>query len=135
VRTRPLIVLGSLAVALAVPACLRGVRPDAEVEREEPGARVLGEGVASYYAASLHGRPTASGEPYDRAGFTAAHRSLRLGTCLTVVNLENGRKARVRVNDRGPFAKERVLDLSEAAAEQLGLIGPGVARVRLLGCR
>ncbi len=126
--------LGALALVSAVPACRRDARPDAKVAREAPREAVLGEGVASYYAASLHGRLTANGERYDRAALTAAHRSLRFGTCVTVVNVENGRSVQVRVNDRGPFAKGRVIDVSEAAAEKLGLIGPGLARVRLLAC-
>ena len=134
-RARRLLVLGAFGLALAAPACRREARPDPKVERESAAAEVLGEGLASYYASSLHGRPTANGERYDRGALTAAHRSLRFGTCVTVVNVENGRTVQVRVNDRGPFAKGRVIDVSEAAAERLGLIGPGLARVRLLPCR
>ena len=84
-------------------------------------------GVASYYADSLAGRPTASGEPYDPAALTAAHRTLPFGTLVEVSR--EGRKVVVRINDRGPFAKKRIIDLSRRAAEELGMIRAGVARV------
>lgn len=89
------------------------------------------EGKASYYAHQYHGRPTASGEPYNMYAMTAAHPSLPFGTLLRVTNLQNGRSVLVRVNDRGPFKAGRVVDVSLAAAEQLGLILPGTAEVRL----
>lgn len=118
---RRLIVLAAVALA----SCVR-------VPSGEGGA--IATGVASYYARSLHGRPTANGERYDRGDLTAAHRSLPFGTCLLVVNAENGRSARVRVNDRGPYAKARLIDVSEAAARELGMLHQGVARVRLYRC-
>lgn len=91
------------------------------------------EGTASWYGEEFHGRPTASGEPYDMHGFTAAHRTLPLHTWVEVTNLENGRALILRVNDRGPFARThaRILDLSFAAARELGIVGPGTARVRV----
>lgn len=91
------------------------------------------EGVASWYGGNdgFEGKPTASGEIYDGSQLTAAHRDLPLGTVLEVTNLENGKTVRVRINDRGPFVKGRVLDLSRAAASELDLISPGTARVRL----
>ncbi len=88
-------------------------------------------GKASYYAHQYHGRPTASGEPYNMYAMTAAHPSLPFGTLLRVTNLQNGRSVVVRVNDRGPYKAGRVVDVSLAAAEQLGLILPGTAEVRL----
>jgi rare lipoprotein A len=88
-------------------------------------------GLASYYAREHDGRRTASGETYDMDAMTAAHRTLPFGTRLRVTNLENGRQVVVRVNDRGPFRRGRIIDVSRAAARELGLIGPGVARVRL----
>lgn len=88
-------------------------------------------GKASYYAHQYHGRPTASGEPYNMYAMTAAHPSLPFGTLLRVTNLQNGRSVLVRVNDRGPYKPGRVVDVSLAAAEQLGLILPGTAEVRL----
>ena len=89
--------------------------------------------MASWYGGKdgFEGKPTASGEIFDGAKMTAAHRTLPLGTWVDVVNLGNGRQARVRINDRGPFAKGRILDLSRSAAETLGVIGPGTARVRI----
>lgn len=117
--------LTSALAALVLSSCVR-------VPSGEGGA--IGAGVASYYSRSLHGRPTASGERYDRGDFTAAHRSLPFGACVVVVNAENGRSVRVRVNDRGPYAKERLIDVSEAAARELGMLQRGVARVRLYRC-
>jgi len=89
-------------------------------------------GFASFYGDEFQGRPTASGQPYDVRRLTCAHRSHPFGAWLEVVNLENGRKVRVMVNDRGPFKKGRVVDLSREAARQLGMIGRGVARVRVV---
>lgn len=88
-------------------------------------------GVASWYGEPFHGRPTSSGEIYDMNDLTCAHPSLPFGTRLRVQNLDNGRMATVRINDRGPFAKGRIVDVSKRAAEELGMIGPGTARVRI----
>jgi rare lipoprotein A len=90
-----------------------------------------GEGVASYYGRELAGNRTSSGERFDPAALTCAHRSLPLGTKLRVTNLSNGRSVIVRVNDRGPFTRGRILDVSLAAAREIAMIGPGSARVRL----
>jgi rare lipoprotein A len=87
------------------------------------------KGIASYYAPKFHGRRTASGERYDMNGLTAAHRSLAFGTRLKVTNLSNQRSVVVRVNDRGPHIKKRIIDVSYAAARKLGLLGSGTARV------
>jgi len=89
------------------------------------------EGLGSWYGEPYHGRPTASGQIYDQRELTAAHRTLPFGTRVLVVNLENGRSVEVVINDRGPFVPGRIIDLSRAAAEELQLVGPGVARVRL----
>ncbi|WP_404301631.1 septal ring lytic transglycosylase RlpA family protein [Alicycliphilus denitrificans] len=98
----------------------------------EPEAPVLlASGQASWYADSLHGRRTASGERYDREEFTAAHRSLPFGARLCVRSLVNGRTVIVRVNDRGPFTPGRIIDLSRAAAEELGMLGLGIKSVEL----
>jgi len=88
-------------------------------------------GVASWYGQEFHGRPTSSREVYDMNDMTAAHRTLPFGTYVMVTNLDNGRSAIVRVNDRGPFARGRIIDLSYAAARVLEIVGPGTARVRL----
>ncbi|UJR80605.1 Endolytic peptidoglycan transglycosylase RlpA [Sandaracinus amylolyticus] len=88
-------------------------------------------GAASYYHDSLAGRSTASGEPYDPTEYTAANRDLPFGTVLRIVRIDTGRSVIVRVNDRGPFGRRRrLLDLSRAAAEELGMIERGVVRVR-----
>lgn len=87
------------------------------------------EGVASYYADSLHGNKTASGEPYDKAAMTAAHRTLPFGTRVKVTNLDNGQTAIVQINDRGPRIKGRIIDVSGAAARALGMMDSGTASV------
>lgn len=88
-------------------------------------------GEASYYADKFHGRKTASGEIYKKTEFTAAHRTLPFGTKVKVTNLKNGKSVIVRINDRGPFKKTRIIDLSRAAAEKIDLIRIGVANVEV----
>jgi len=99
---------------------------------EPSGAEI---GVASWYGPGFHGKPTTSGEIYDQNDMTAAHPSLPLGTYCMVTNLDNGRVCEVRINDRGPFARGRAIDLSRAAAESLGVVGPGTANVRIVPLR
>ncbi len=89
------------------------------------------EGVASWYGVPFDGRRTSNGEIYDMNEFTAAHRTLPFGAVVRVTNLANGRETEVRINDRGPFVANRVIDLSHAAAQALEMIGPGTAPVRL----
>jgi rare lipoprotein A len=89
------------------------------------------EGVASWYGRDFHGKMTSNGETYDMYAMTAAHKTLPLGVYVKVRNQDNGREAVVRVNDRGPFVKNRVIDLSYAAARQLGYDNIGTARVRI----
>jgi rare lipoprotein A len=89
------------------------------------------EGIASWYGKEFHGRPTANGEPYDMHAVTAAHKTLPLETHVKVTHKKNGRSIIVRVNDRGPFVSGRIIDLSCRAAEQLDMIGPGTARVKV----
>jgi len=88
-------------------------------------------GMASWYGHPYHGRPAANGEIYDMEKLTAAHRTLPFGTWVRVTNLANDKSVDVRVIDRGPFVEGRVIDVSHAAAREIDLIGPGVARVRL----
>lgn len=88
-------------------------------------------GNASYYANHMNGRRTASGEIYDLSKYTAAHRSLPLGTMVRVTMLQNGKSVIVKVNDRGSYVKGRVIDLSLAAAKKLGLIRAGIAKVKV----
>ena len=92
-------------------------------------ARKTERGKASYYAKRFHGRKTANGERFDVNAMTAAHRKLPFGTKVKVTNLENGRSVVVRINDRGPFARGRVIDLSPAAARQIGMIRAGIVKV------
>jgi rare lipoprotein A len=89
------------------------------------------EGIASYYGRTHQGRITASGERFDMNGRTAAHRTLELGTVVRVTNLENGRTAKVRINDRGPYVRGRIIDLAQRVAKELDVIEDGTARVRL----
>jgi len=91
-------------------------------------------GIASWYGTKFHGRSTSSGEPYDMYAMTAAHKSLPLPTYVQVTNLRNGRTAVVKVNDRGPFHDNRLIDLSYAAATKLGILaeGTGLVEVRAL---
>ena len=88
-------------------------------------------GVASYYNDRHHGKKTASGEIYHKAKLTAAHRTLRFGTEVKVNNLSNGESVMVRINDRGSYAKGRLIDLSKLAAQQIGLIKMGVTKVKI----
>ena len=95
----------------------------------EPSEVIVGK--ASWYGGSFHGRPTASGVPYNRFALTAAHRTLRAGTVVRVTNLRNQRSAVLVINDWGPVPEDRVIDVSEAAAEVLGFRERGLARVRI----
>lgn len=110
----------ALVVSLVAMACVHApVAPRAQ------------DGVGSYYGESFAGRRTASGERFDPKAFTAAHRDLPFGTRIRVTNLDNGRTVVVRINDRGPFADGRIVDVSWAAARELGMLRSGVARVRV----
>ncbi len=88
-------------------------------------------GVASWYGEKFHGKPTANGEVYDKSALTAAHKTLPLNSYVVVTNLDNGKSIKVRLNDRGPFIDNRIIDLSEAAAGALGIKGDGLGRVRV----
>ena len=99
--------------------------PDLRVARSEIF------GIASWYGHPFHGERTSNGEVYDMDGMTAAHRTLPFQTVVRVHNLDNGKKTQVRVNDRGPFVKGRIIDLSRAAAQKIDMVRPGTARVRL----
>ena len=88
-------------------------------------------GVASWYGPGFHGKKTASGERYNQNAFTAAHKTLPFGTNVRVTNLDNGKNTTVVINDRGPFKTGRIIDLSNAAAKQLGVVGTGTARVKI----
>jgi rare lipoprotein A len=89
------------------------------------------QGIASYYGGRFHGRKTASGERFNQNAMTAAHKTLPLGTKVRVTNLRNGETVDVKINDRGPYIKGRIIDLSKGAARRLGMIRSGTAKVRL----
>jgi rare lipoprotein A len=86
---------------------------------------------ASWYGPGFHGRKTANGEVYDQMSFTAAHKSLKFGTLLKITNLKNSKSVVVRINDRGPYIHGRDLDLSKAAALELGMVRKGVAKIKV----
>jgi rare lipoprotein A len=96
-----------------------------------PATRASQTGIASWYGPGFHGKATASGHIYDQNDLTAAHQTLPLGTRVMVTNLETGRSTEVTINDRGPFAKGRIIDLSFAAGKALGMIEPGTIPVRV----
>ena len=119
------LVIAGLAACAVPPARVKrppGVTPDRPLSQT---------GIASWYGPGFHGQATASGAIYNQNQLTAAHRTLPLGTRVMVTNLTNGRTIEVAINDRGPFAKGRVIDLSQAAAAALDMLGPGTARVRV----
>jgi len=89
-------------------------------------------GIASWYGKDFHGKKTSNGEIYDMYAMTAAHKTLPLGTFVRVHNLENNRRVEVRVNDRGPFVRGRIIDLSYTAAKDIGIVGPGTGRVDVI---
>ncbi|MFO8173428.1 MAG: septal ring lytic transglycosylase RlpA family protein [Longimicrobiales bacterium] len=108
--------------------------PGPSAAEAPPPGRLVGwtqTGVASWYGNPFHGRQTASGEVYDMDRLTAAHQTLPFGTRVRVENLDNGKSVILRVNDRGPFARGRILDVSRRAARELEMVGPGTARVRI----
>ena len=139
---------GLLGLSVCLPLCMYGDAADCwftggetgGVSYEEKGRTwhtlssaegFVEEGTASWYGPGFHGRFTASGEKYNQFAMTAAHTILPLQTEVRVKNLENGRTVVLRINDRGPFVNGRVIDLSRAAAQKLGVLGPGTARVRI----
>jgi rare lipoprotein A len=123
----------ALAFTLLLTGCLHrhrhAVKPPAQA-RHRVRKKDL-QGIASWYGKAYQGRPTASGEIYNMYAMTAAHRTLPFGTEVRVHDLDNGRSVDVRINDRGPFVRGRIIDLSYAAAEAMGMVGPGTARVHL----
>jgi rare lipoprotein A len=103
--------------------------PEAKIEKRE--SKEVQFGVASWYGGEFHGRSTSSGEVYDMYQLTCAHNTFPLGTVVMVTNIENGRSLELKVNDRGPFVKERIIDVSYAAAQMLGMWEKGTALVKV----
>jgi len=122
------VVLLGLALAVAAASGCAGKKA-ARTIPSTPGW--FEEGIASWYGGKYHGRTTANGERYDMHELTAAHPSLPFGTLVRVTHLGNGRVVEVRINDRGPFVKGRIIDLSRAAARELDMLREGVARVKI----
>ena len=122
----------AFALAFAAAACGGSAKrePD-EKPRRVAAATGVQHGKASWYGGKWHGGPTASGETYNKRSMTAAHRKLPFGTRVRVTNLKNGRTVVVRINNRGPYIKGRIIDLSEAAAEKLDMIDAGVVPVKV----
>ncbi|MEM1095637.1 MAG: septal ring lytic transglycosylase RlpA family protein [Bacteroidota bacterium] len=127
--------LSLLAALFAAPLLLSGcastVAGTNDLSSYAPGDEIE-RGIASWYGPGYAGNRTASGEVFDPDAITAAHKTLPFGTRITVVHLGNGREVTVRINDRGPFVRGRVIDLSRAAAERIGMIDEGLAEVRLI---
>lgn len=126
------LMLVALLASLAVTAC--GGRRTPTVKLPPPINPRVGwtqVGVASWYGPPFHGRPASNGEIYDMNKLTAAHKRLPFDTWLRVKNLSNGKTTEVRITDRGPFVGQRMIDLSRAAAADIGMLGSGVAKVRI----
>jgi len=118
----------SLAILFSLCAC---AKRDVRYEAFEPGGiiKYREAGIASWYGEEYHGRRTANGEVYDMYAMTAAHRTLPFQTRVRVTNLENGKKAELRINDRGPFIPGRIIDLSHSGARAIDMLGKGTAQV------
>ena len=122
------------AVLLLLVTACASTAPRRERDREpseRPAKARVERGKASYYAKRFHGRKTANGERFDVNDMTAAHRRLPFGSRVRVTNLKNGRSVVVRINDRGPFARGRVIDLSPAAARRIDMIKAGIVPVEV----
>lgn len=121
-----------MMMALALPLLLAA--PAIAQESQEDGdalGKVIGSGMASYYGNEFAGKRTANGEKFNPHGLTAAHRTLAFGTKVRVTNLTNGKDVVVRVNDRGPWGRGRVIDISLGAAKKIGMHRSGTAKVRM----
>lgn len=127
------VVASALAILLCAPASGSRNSPveDAVNPVEDAVSAWAQSGRVSWYGPGFHGRPTASGEIFDANDLTMAHRSLPLGSKVRVTNLDNGRSVVLRVNDRGPYVRGRIADLSRAAAARLGFVDDGVVRARI----
>ncbi len=123
-----------LLLLLVTTVTLVGCSSGGDSGTSNPTATQLGAfqiGIASYYGEEFQGEKTSSGEPFDATKLTAAHLSLAFGTVVAVTNQENGRNVTVRINDRGPKAANRIIDLSKRAASELGMLEKGIATVSL----
>lgn len=120
-----------LSICTSLVAISLAISPGWAARENDAALSFRQTGKASWYGPGFDGKRTASGERFDQNELTAAHRTLPLGAEVTVTNLDNGRQVVVAVNDRGPFTKDRVLDVSKGAARRLGMLDDGTARVRI----
>lgn len=130
--------LSTFAIIALAAAVAHGRTLETHAEEAPGGCAAVPEhvthreqGRASWYGRARHGKATADGQPMDRNAMTAAHRRLPLGSRVRVTNLENGRSVELTINDRGPYVRGRVIDVSQRAAEELGFRQSGTARVRI----
>lgn len=130
VRRVATLVAASVALCVFLSGCAKKTRAPRIPAPPKVGATE--DGIASWYGHPYHGRRAANGEVYDMEKLTAAHRTLLFGTRVLVENQTNGKSVEVRITDRGPFIDGRIIDLSRAAARQIGMIGPGTAKVRIV---
>ena len=126
----------ALPMLLAMPAIAQDQQPTAFAGESHALVAVsdgdeIGSGMASYYGRELAGNRTANGERFDPEGMTAAHRTLAFGSMVRVTNMATGQSVVVRINDRGPFGRGRVIDISHAAAREIGMHRSGTARVNM----
>ena len=131
----PSVVMLLMAVAqgcsVTTPSGDSDVSQQASTIQNQPKVRLVTTGRASWYGPGFRGRKTASGEIFDDSKFTAAHKTLPLGSIAKVTNLSNGKSVKVEINDRGPYVDGRIIDLSHAAAHALGMVDRGVAHVEI----
>jgi rare lipoprotein A len=125
---KSVVVVLALVFAVGAVGCGGAQKSPKTGKTYPPGVQ---EGKASWYGGSHHGGPTASGERFNKNAMTAAHRTLKMNTRVRVTNKRNGRSVEVRINDRGPYGRGRIIDLSEAAAKKLDMIDDGVVPVRI----
>jgi rare lipoprotein A len=122
--------LAGCASRRPVPVERRAPSPEQKIVLRE-GAQAVQYGIASWYGKDFHGKPTSSGEIYDMHQLTCAHNTFPLGTMVIVTHMENGKSVELKVNDRGPFVKDRIIDLSYAAAQIIGMYEKGTAYVKV----
>lgn len=123
-----------ILITLLISGCAERAPAPATPDTRTPiqdKSRFSQQGKASFYARMHHGQRTANGERHNQNAMVAAHRSLPFGTQVRVTNLSNGKQVTVRINDRGPFVRGRIIDLSRAAAERIGMIDQGIVGVRI----
>jgi rare lipoprotein A len=124
----------SMGILFLIVSSCGVVRRTAPPESSGEGA-IIGSGIASWYGPNFHGKLTSNGERYNMNDYTAAHKTLPFNTMVRVDNVENGKSVVVRINDRGPYIDNRIIDLSRRAAQQIDMIGSGTASVRLMVVR